>query len=126
MSAHVQGDIQAYYAAIDKDSEHATDRQIAVDIPRCHQYNHLLSSSQGHRKFKRVLKSWVISHPHLVYWQGVPPTPSSPTPTPPTPSSPSPPPSSLVALLYLISLLAGLDSLCAPFLALNFSNEGKH
>ena len=113
----MQGDIQAHYAAIDKDSEHATDRQIAVDIPRCHQYNHLLSSSQGHRKFKRVLKSWVISHPHLVYWQGAPPTP-----TPPTPSSPSSP----VALLYPISLLAGLDSLCAPFLALNFSNEGKH
>lgn len=62
--------------------------QIEVDIPRCHQYDELLSSPQGHAKFTRVLKAWVVSHPHLVYWQG-------------------------------------LDSLCAPFLYLNFNNEGK-
>uniref|UniRef100_A0A672GYD7 TBC1 domain containing kinase n=1 Tax=Salarias fasciatus TaxID=181472 RepID=A0A672GYD7_SALFA len=57
-----------------------------VDIPRCHQYDELLSSPQGHIKFRRVLKAWVVSHPDLVYWQG-------------------------------------LDSLCAPFLYLNFNNE---
>ena len=62
------------------------DRQIEVDIPRCHQYNELLASPQGHRKLKRVLKAWVMSNPQLVYWQG-------------------------------------LDSLCAPFLLLNFNNE---
>uniref|UniRef100_A0A674A2D3 TBC1 domain containing kinase n=1 Tax=Salmo trutta TaxID=8032 RepID=A0A674A2D3_SALTR len=45
-----------------------------------------MSSPQGHRKFRRVLKAWVVSHPDLVYWQG-------------------------------------LDSLCAPFLWLNFNNE---
>ena len=66
----LQGDIQSYYTSIDKDTETQTDRQIAVDIPRCHQYNCLLASDEGHRKFKRVLKSWVVSHPHLVYWQG--------------------------------------------------------
>lgn len=44
--------------------------QIEVDIPRCHQYDELLSSPQGHRKFRRVLKAWVVSHPDLVYWQG--------------------------------------------------------
>ena len=59
-----------------------------MDIPRCHQYNELLSSPTGHAKFKRVLKAWVVSHPQYVYWQG-------------------------------------LDSLCAPFLYLNFNNEGK-
>ncbi|XP_056264757.1 TBC domain-containing protein kinase-like protein [Pseudoliparis swirei] len=59
---------------------------IEVDIPRCHQYDELLSSPQGHIKFRRVLKAWVVSHPDLVYWQG-------------------------------------LDSLCAPFLYLNFNNE---
>ena len=99
---------------IDKDLVTATDRQIDVDIPRCHQYDTLLSSEQGHKKFKRILKSWVVDHPNLVYWQGV--------------------------LLLLVCLfvcmyvcmyvcmfvhwLAGLDSLCAPFLALNFNNEG--
>ncbi|XP_072533189.1 TBC domain-containing protein kinase-like protein [Salminus brasiliensis] len=82
----VEGDIQAKYDAIDKDTPIPTDRQIEVDIPRCHQYDELLSSPQGHIKFRRVLKAWVVSHPDLVYWQG-------------------------------------LDSLCAPFLYLNFNNE---
>lgn len=82
----VEGDIQAKYDGIDKDTPIPTDRQIEVDIPRCHQYDELLSSPQGHMKFRRVLKAWVVSHPDLVYWQG-------------------------------------LDSLCAPFLYLNFNNE---
>uniref|UniRef100_A0A4W6CHE1 TBC domain-containing protein kinase-like protein n=1 Tax=Lates calcarifer TaxID=8187 RepID=A0A4W6CHE1_LATCA len=82
----IEGDIQAKYETIDKDTPIPTDRQIEVDIPRCHQYDELLSSPQGHIKFRRVLKAWVVSHPDLVYWQG-------------------------------------LDSLCAPFLYLNFNNE---
>ncbi|XP_048855718.1 TBC domain-containing protein kinase-like protein [Brienomyrus brachyistius] len=82
----IEGDIQAKYDSIDKDTPIPTDRQIEVDIPRCHQYDELLSSPQGHVKFRRVLKAWVVSHPDLVYWQG-------------------------------------LDSLCAPFLYLNFNNE---
>uniref|UniRef100_A0A674MP71 TBC domain-containing protein kinase-like protein n=1 Tax=Takifugu rubripes TaxID=31033 RepID=A0A674MP71_TAKRU len=82
----IEGDIQSRYESIDKDTPIPTDRQIEVDIPRCHQYDELLSSPQGHIKFRRVLKAWVVSHPDLVYWQG-------------------------------------LDSLCAPFLYLNFNNE---
>ncbi|XP_054634685.1 TBC domain-containing protein kinase-like protein isoform X3 [Dunckerocampus dactyliophorus] len=82
----IEGDIQAKYESVDKDTPIPTDRQIEVDIPRCHQYDELLSSPQGHIKFRRVLKAWVVSHPDLVYWQG-------------------------------------LDSLCAPFLYLNFDNE---
>ncbi|KAI5616871.1 TBC domain-containing protein kinase-like protein, partial [Silurus asotus] len=82
----IEGDIQRKYESIDKDTPIPTDRQIEVDIPRCHQYDELLSSPQGHIKFRRVLKAWVVSHPDLVYWQG-------------------------------------LDSLCAPFLYLNFNNE---
>lgn len=46
-----------------------------------------LSSPEGHRKLKRLLKAWVTHHPQYVYWQG-------------------------------------LDSLTAPFLFLNFNNEG--
>jgi TBC domain-containing protein kinase-like protein len=82
----IQGDIQSLYDEIDKDTVTPTDRQISVDIPRCHQYDLLLASKEGHRKFLRILKAWVVDHPDLVYWQG-------------------------------------LDSLCAPFLSLNFSNE---
>lgn len=68
--ASPQGDIQAKYESVDKDTPIPTDRQIEVDIPRCHQYDELLSSPQGHVKFRRVLKAWVVSHPDLVYWQG--------------------------------------------------------
>ncbi|XP_070553007.1 TBC domain-containing protein kinase-like protein [Ptychodera flava] len=82
----VEGDIQGRYDSIDKESPIPTDRQIEVDIPRCHQYDELLSSPEAHAKFKRILKAWVMSNPGLVYWQG-------------------------------------LDSLCAPFLYLNFNNE---
>ena len=44
-----------------------------MDIPRCHQYDDLLSSPTGHEKFARVLKAWVVSHEQigLVYWQGM-------------------------------------------------------
>lgn len=75
------------YEGIDKITATPTDRQIEVDIPRCHQYDELLSSPEGHQKLKRLLKAWVTSHPQYVYWQG-------------------------------------LDSLTAPFLYLNFNDEG--
>lgn len=82
----IEGNVHAIYDSIDKETPTPTDRQIEVDIPRCHQYDELLSSPVGHLKFKRILKAWVISHPQYVYWQG-------------------------------------LDSLCAPFLSLNFNDE---
>ncbi|KAK2720703.1 TBC domain-containing protein kinase-like protein [Artemia franciscana] len=82
----VIGDVQRQYENIDKDTPTSTDRQIEVDIPRCHQYIDLLASPVAHAKFKRILKAWIVSHPEYVYWQG-------------------------------------LDSLCAPFLLLNFNDE---
>lgn len=42
-----------------------------MDIPRCHQYDELLSSPEGHGKLKRLLKAWVTAHPQYVYWQGL-------------------------------------------------------
>lgn len=59
------------YKQLDKCSPTHTDRQIEVDIPRCHQYNELLSSPEGHVKLKRLLKAWVAAHPQYVYWQGL-------------------------------------------------------
>jgi TBC domain-containing protein kinase-like protein len=59
------------YARIDNESEGPADHQIALDIPRCHQYHHLLSSPDGHAKFRRVLKAWVADNPSLTYWQGL-------------------------------------------------------
>lgn len=59
------------YEKIDKETPDPTDRQIEVDIPRCHQYNDFLSSPTGHLKLKRLLKAWVTAHPQYVYWQGL-------------------------------------------------------
>ena len=66
---NIEYDVVAKYENIDKDSPSPVDRQIEVDIPRCHQYNQLLASPHGHRKLKRVLKAWVTTNPDLVYWQ---------------------------------------------------------
>ncbi|XP_059486518.1 TBC domain-containing protein kinase-like protein [Neocloeon triangulifer] len=85
---NAKGDIEGQYVSLDKETPTSTDRQIEVDIPRCHQYDELLSSAVGHLKFKRLLKAWVVGHPQYVYWQGI-------------------------------------DSLCAPFLYLNFNNEAR-
>jgi TBC domain-containing protein kinase-like protein len=52
--------------------DHATDRQLDMDIPRCHQYNHLLSTPVGHRKLKNILKAWInAENDRMVYWQGL-------------------------------------------------------
>ena len=59
------------YGQIDKDAEGPSDHQIELDIPRCHQYHHLLSSPEGHSKFRRILKAWVFCNPTLSYWQGL-------------------------------------------------------
>ena len=48
-----------------------SDKQIEVDIPRCHQYHTLLSSPTAHGVLRTVIRAWVISNPHLVYWQGL-------------------------------------------------------
>lgn len=140
-----QGDIWADYSSIDKDTEGATDRQIDVDIPRCHQYDTLLASQDGHRKFKRILKAWIMSNHKLVYWQGLFTESGDRTQYvhvfPHTRIinvnrdnflwifCPKQTKKNVVSckcthcLLFSI-YVTGLDSLCAPFLALNFNNEG--
>ncbi|XP_044759268.1 TBC domain-containing protein kinase-like protein [Coccinella septempunctata] len=67
----IQADYEKNYAVIDKETVTATDRQIEVDIPRCHQYNELLSSTEGHIKLRRILKAWVQKNTQYVYWQGL-------------------------------------------------------
>ncbi|KAI8610413.1 rab-GTPase-TBC domain-containing protein [Chytriomyces sp. MP71] len=85
----VAPNITVEYDFIDKSTPTPADRQLELDIPRCHQYNELLASEEGHLKMARLLKSWVITETgKRVYWQG-------------------------------------LDSLMAPFLALNFNDEAR-
>eukprot|EP00026_Physarum_polycephalum_P002277 Phypoly_transcript_02283.p1 GENE.Phypoly_transcript_02283~~Phypoly_transcript_02283.p1 ORF type:complete len:920 (+),score=171.63 Phypoly_transcript_02283:56-2815(+) len=59
------------YESIDVLRIGPSDKQILLDIPRCHQYHPLLASPTGHKKFKRILKAWVASNKVLVYWQGL-------------------------------------------------------
>ncbi|XP_044258848.1 TBC domain-containing protein kinase-like protein isoform X1 [Tribolium madens] len=68
---NIKGDYERQYLRIDKETSTTTDRQIEVDIPRCHQYNELLSSAEGHKKLKRILKAWVYQNSNYVYWQGL-------------------------------------------------------
>ncbi|KAK6032927.1 TBC domain protein [Ostertagia ostertagi] len=49
---------------------HVSDRQLDVDIPRCHQYEELMTSPAAHYGLRRLLKAWLITHPQYVYWQG--------------------------------------------------------
>lgn len=67
----ITGDLESKYERIDKETPTHTDRQIEVDIPRCHQYSELLSSGTGHEKLQRLLKAWVRDNSHYVYWQGL-------------------------------------------------------
>ncbi|XP_028047204.1 TBC domain-containing protein kinase-like protein isoform X2 [Monomorium pharaonis] len=67
----ITGDLQKRYDMIDKETPTHTDRQIEVDIPRCHQYSELLSSGAGHERLQRLLKAWVRNNLHYVYWQGL-------------------------------------------------------
>lgn len=63
--------VRELYAGIDTDVPHPTDHQLAVDIPRCHQYDPLMSSPTGHERLRRVIKAWILHNPGLVYWQGL-------------------------------------------------------
>lgn len=67
-----QSKAKQLYETIDKTTPVATDRQISVDIPRCHQYNELMASPQGHHKLARILKAWLNHNAEeYVYWQGL-------------------------------------------------------
>jgi TBC domain-containing protein kinase-like protein len=59
------------YTDIDREADSSMDHQLALDIPRCHQYDWLLSSPAGHTRLRCVLKAWIASHPGLTYWQGL-------------------------------------------------------
>lgn len=68
----VTGDPETLYKPFNSGEVADTDRQLDLDIPRCHQYHDLLSTPQGQAKLKRVLKAWIKSEEgRQVYWQGL-------------------------------------------------------
>ncbi|KAL3119670.1 hypothetical protein niasHT_006756 [Heterodera trifolii] len=58
---------------IDTFSEHSADRQLQVDIPRCHQYDELMASPMAHHRMKLLIKALLVSRQDddFVYWQGL-------------------------------------------------------
>ncbi len=64
---------QLYDSILEQTVTTSCDRQISVDVPRCHQYNLQLATIKGKEKLTRVLRSWVKYHANqnLVYWQGL-------------------------------------------------------
>ena len=68
----IKGDPDLYYQEFDDSTPCDTDRQLDLDIPRCHQYHDYLSTPLGHLKLKRILRAWIKSEKgKLVYWQGM-------------------------------------------------------
>eukprot|EP01117_Protostelium_nocturnum_P008374 TRINITY_DN2991_c0_g1_i1.p1 TRINITY_DN2991_c0_g1~~TRINITY_DN2991_c0_g1_i1.p1 ORF type:complete len:983 (-),score=137.22 TRINITY_DN2991_c0_g1_i1:79-3027(-) len=79
----VRGDVWAAILGVPKDTETVfnsydyisdgpADKQIDLDIPRCHQYNKIISTPHSRKGLKTILKCWVAKHRgHLVYWQGL-------------------------------------------------------
>jgi hypothetical protein len=61
----------AVIASVEPFAVTACDRQIAVDIPRCHQYHPLLRTTDGHNRIHAAIKLWLALNPSLRYWQGV-------------------------------------------------------
>ncbi|RHW69974.1 GTPase activating protein [Trypanosoma brucei equiperdum] len=59
------------YFALDTARPTPCNRQLSVDIPRCHQYHPLLASSDGHERMWRIIKAWLLLNPELSYWQGL-------------------------------------------------------
>jgi Rab-GTPase-TBC domain len=47
------------------------NKQISLDIPRCHQYNLFLSSEAGKKRLENLLKIWFSQHIGIKYSQGL-------------------------------------------------------
>ncbi|KAJ3322274.1 hypothetical protein HDV06_003167 [Boothiomyces sp. JEL0866] len=57
----VAGDPNLEYEQYISPTEDPSDKQLDLDIPRCHQYHELLATPIGHQKLKRILKAWILS-----------------------------------------------------------------
>uniref|UniRef100_A0A8R1DR45 TBC domain-containing protein kinase-like protein n=1 Tax=Caenorhabditis japonica TaxID=281687 RepID=A0A8R1DR45_CAEJA len=60
------------YLNLDVLAPHSSDRQLEVDIPRCHQYDSFMTTPAVQESLRKVLKGWqIITEPdNYVYWQG--------------------------------------------------------
>ncbi|CAO4366026.1 unnamed protein product [Caenorhabditis nigoni] len=60
------------YLNLDLLAPHSSDRQLEVDIPRCHQYDSFMTTPAVQESLRKVLKGWQIitESENYVYWQG--------------------------------------------------------
>ncbi|UMM19121.1 hypothetical protein L5515_014870 [Caenorhabditis briggsae] len=60
------------YLNLDLLAPHSSDRQLEVDIPRCHQYDSFMTTPAVQESLRKVLKGWQIitESDNYVYWQG--------------------------------------------------------
>ncbi|KAF1765935.1 hypothetical protein GCK72_005888 [Caenorhabditis remanei] len=60
------------YLNLDVLASHSSDRQLEVDIPRCHQYDSFMTTPAIQESLRKVLKGWQIitESDNYVYWQG--------------------------------------------------------
>lgn len=66
-----QNEADSVFESIDSVTEQQSDRQLQVDIPRCHQYDIIMATPAAHEKLKIILKAWLTKETGYVYWQGL-------------------------------------------------------
>lgn len=68
----IRGDPSVEYAKHDPEKPGDSDRQLDLDVPRCHQGDPLLATPEAHTSLKRILKAWIEEEKgRMVYWQGL-------------------------------------------------------
>ncbi|OAF67949.1 hypothetical protein A3Q56_04326, partial [Intoshia linei] len=65
------GDTKLIYDEIKLIEDEVLDKQLAVDLPRCHKYYSLLNNNIGREKIRQVILKWISSDQKNVYWQGL-------------------------------------------------------
>ncbi|KAI9026848.1 rab-GTPase-TBC domain-containing protein [Hyaloraphidium curvatum] len=68
----IRGDPSVAYGFHDLAADSDADRQLDLDIPRCHQYDDAMATPQGHAALRRLLKGLLAAERgRVVYWQGM-------------------------------------------------------
>lgn len=62
---------EALFATVNTTLRTVFDRQIAMDLPRCHPYHVALSTEEGRGRLCTVLKACLRLRPQWSYWQGM-------------------------------------------------------
>ncbi|KAI3652757.1 hypothetical protein MP228_002182 [Amoeboaphelidium protococcarum] len=56
---------------VDSTQQMEVDKQLDLDLPRCHPYHKQIASYYGRGMLRQIIKAWMLSNNGLVYWQGL-------------------------------------------------------